>query len=190
MNQFATSMWWAPQSPTRPLPYSHHARNDVYPGLNGFFGASTCQRVPVESGRHLGDLLPILRIAAGLLDEHLRDVAEQLHLLLRFDEVIPAPLLRADLHDEIRILVIGVEHHVDARDVVRNRLLDEHVLARGECVGRDPGMREVGRANEHRVDVVPVEHTAIVADDVERLGERTITLEALLLGLARPHTPS
>ncbi len=103
--------------------------------------------------------------------------------------MIPAPLLRADLHDEIRILVVGVEHHVDARDVVRNRLLDEHVLARGECIGRDPGVREVGRANEHRVDVVPVEHTAIVADDVERLGERTIALEALLLGLGdlTPH---
>ena len=106
------------------------------------------------------------------------------HLLLRFDEVIPAPLLRADLHDEIRILVVGVEHHVDARDVVRNRLLDVDVLAGGERVGRDPGVREVGRADEHRVDVVAVEHTAIVADDVERLGERAIgALEALLLVL-------
>ena len=112
------------------------------------------------------------------------DGAEQLHLLLRFDEVIPAPLLRADLHDEIRILVVGVEHHVDARDVVRNRLLDEDVLARGERVGRDPGVREVGRADEHRVDVVAVEHTAIVADDVERLRERTIgALKVLLLVL-------
>ena len=68
------------------------------------------------------------------------------HLLLRFDEVIPAPLLRADLHDEIRILVVGVEHHVDARDVVRDRLLDVDVLAGGERVGRDLGVREVGRA--------------------------------------------
>ena len=36
---------------------------------------------------------------------------------------------------------------------------------------------------EHRVDVVPVEHPAIVADDGERLGERAIVLEACCSGL-------
>ena len=112
------------------------------------------------------------------------DGAERRHQLLRFHEVIPAPLLRADLDDQVRILVVGVEHHVDARDVVRNRLLDVDVLAGGERVGRDPGVREVGRADEHRVDVVAVEHTTIVADDVERLGERAIgALEVGLLVL-------
>ena len=146
-------------------------------------------RVPVESGRHVGDFLFVLRIAAAVLDEHVGDGAERRHLLLRFDEVIPAPLLRADLHDEIRILVVGVEHHVDARDVVRNRLLDVDVLAGGERVRRDPGVREVGRADEHRVDVVAVEHTAIVADDVERLRERAIgALEVRSACSARPRT--
>src|SRR4029453_2887434 len=43
-------------------------------------------------------------------------------------------------------------------------------------------------ANEHRVDVVPVEHTAIVSDNVECLRERTRSLKALLLGL-RDLTP-
>ena len=127
----------------------------------------------------LGDFLFVLRIAAAVLDEHVGDRAEQRHLLLRFDEVIPAALLRADLHHEVRVPVVGVEHHVDARDVVRNRLLDVDVLAGGQCVHRDLGVREVGRADEHRVDVVAVEHTTIVADDLDLLGERSIgALEA------------
>jgi hypothetical protein len=88
--------------------------------------------------------------------------------------VIPAPLLRADLHDEIRVLVVGVEHHVDARNAVRDRLLDVDVLSRGQRVCCDPGVREVGRADEHGVDVVAVEHTAIVADHLELLRQRAI----------------
>ena len=55
-------------------------------------------------------------------------------------------------------------------DVVRSRLLDVDVLAGGDRVDRSAGVRVVGRADEHRVDVLAVEDAPVVADDVELEG--------------------
>ena len=93
--------------------------------------------------------------------------------LLSLGEVIPAPLLGADLDHTIRVLV-RVVHRVDARDRVRRGLLDVHVLARGDRVHHDRRVRKIGRADEHGVDVVAIENAAVVGDHLqfERLPRR------------------
>ena len=57
---------------------------------------------------------------------------------------------------------------------VGRRLLDVDVLAGGERVHRDRRVGEVGRADEHRVDVVAIEDAAVIGDhlQLERLPRR------------------
>ena len=125
-------------------PVGHQPAAVVVPGaesetarLERLLRRGPLPHVPVEPRRHrlLGFLRP--RVRARLDDVDVRDVAEDAAVedLLRFHEVIPAALLRADL-DDLLALPVGVEHRVQPRHRVRGRLLDVDVLAGGDGVDR------------------------------------------------------
>ena len=84
-------------------------------------------------------------------------------------EVIPAALLRADL-DDLLALLVGVEHRVDARNVVRGGLLDVDVLARRQRVDHLLRVPVIRRGDQDRIDVLAIEDPAVIADHVELEG--------------------
>ena len=61
------------------------------------------------------------------------------------------------------VLPRGLDHRLALGDVVADRLLDVHVLARLAGVDRRQGVPVVGRGDDHGVDVLGVEHLAVVA---------------------------
>jgi hypothetical protein len=64
-----------------------------------------------------------------------------------------APVVEADLRDAARLLR-GREHRARRSDIVRERLLADHVLAVRQRVDRDLGVQDVGDADVDDVDVL------------------------------------
>ena len=100
----------------------------------------------------------------GLHPEDLAELsrADDLDGLL---EVGRRALLGADGHDLVG-LAGGAEHRLAFGDVVRDRLLDVDVLAGQHGLDRGQGVPVVGRGDDHRVQVLAVEHRPIVAGRV------------------------
>ena len=79
----------------------------------------------------------------------------------RFLEVPPAALLRADLDDAVR-LAGRVAHPDGGFDRVRDRLFAVDILAGRDRVDGHLAVPVIGRADEHRVDVVSVEDAPVL----------------------------
>ncbi len=60
-------------------------------------------------------------------------------------------------------LACRFQHHLTLGDVVGNRFLDVHILAREHGLNRGEGMPVVRCGDDHSVQVFAVEHRAIVA---------------------------
>ncbi len=93
---------------------------------------------------------------------HLVDLAElpRPDDLAGLDEVRHAPLLRADLHDAL-VLVLGLDDRRALGQIVRQRLLDVDVLAGRAGVDGHRHVPVVGRADQHGVDVLAVEQLVV-----------------------------
>ena len=140
------------------------------------------------------------------------DVSEQalLHHVDRTKKTVAvAPLLRADKEHQIGMLLAGVANQLVFFQRERERLLAEHVLARQQCLDRDLHVPVVGRDDAHHVDVVAVQHSAVIlvgvrvalADPVVVLCSHAvgrvdvayghdITKLRVLLRVTRPHAAS
>ena len=104
-------------------------------------------------------------------DIDLADLAEQSGLddvLLRIEEVRPELTLRADLHDALEAAG-GGDHRLALEHVAADRLLHVDVgvrFHRGDGGQRVP---VIGSADEHDIELVVLEHLAIIAVGARRL---------------------
>ena len=122
--------------------------------------------LPVEFLRRLRDGERTSRRTAVDADRHLLDVAEQPlvdHVHRSQELILLAPLLRADEKLELRKLLRGGPGQPVFLERQRERLLAEHVLARLQRLDRDLHVPVVRRDDADNVDVVPVEHVAVIA---------------------------
>ena len=108
------------------------------------------------------------RVRPGLDDDDMGDRAERAAVEIRLGvlEMIPASLLRADLHDLLAFLIRG-EHRIDPGDRVGGRLLDVDVLPGGHGIDHLLAVPVIRGGNQHRVDVAAIENTAIVSVDLK-----------------------
>ena len=168
-------MWCAPQSPIRPLPYHVPGAEPQARRLEGTLRRVELPEIPVEACRHGLLRLFRARVAPGLHDRHMHDRPERAGVddFFCFREVIPAALLRADLND-LRALLIGVEHGIDAGNAVRRRLLAVDVLPGGDGVDGDRAVGMIGRRDQDGVNVLAIQDAAVIDDGLE--------LERLALG--------
>ena len=105
---------------------------------------------------------PHVVVAADL---HVPDLAEQPgldDLVARLDEMRRAAALRADLHHAIVFARRG-EHRLAFRDIDADRLLAIDIRAGLHRLDHRQRVPMVGRADEHDVEVLLLEHLAIVA---------------------------
>ena len=108
-------------------------------------------------------------VAAVDADRDLLDVAQQPllhHVDARRKRSLIAPLLRADEEHLVLVLLAGVADELVFFERERERLLAEDVLAGLQGLDGDLHVPVVGRDDAHHVDVLAIEHLAIVA--VER----------------------
>ena len=94
----------------------------------------------------------------------MRPILPCLDDLVRLLELRHAPLLHADLHDPA-MPVLRLDRRRTLGEVVRQRLLDVDVLARGARVDEDRHVPVVRSPDHDGVDIAPLEHIAIVDGD-------------------------
>ena len=94
---------------------------------------------------------------------HFANLAQlsRLHDLVSFLELRHTALLHSDLHDPV-VPILRFQCGRPFVQMMRERLFDVHVLAR-RTSGREHGdVLVIGRGNEHRIDVLAIENSAIV----------------------------
>ena len=116
----------------------------------------------------------------ALLDQGLRDA----HL-------VPVALVEAHLQDDAG-RGAGLDHAPCRLDVDRERLLAQHVLARGRCRDDGLGVEAIGGGDDHRIDVRPLQQAVELEAGVgaECFGEAARALRVLIedgheLGIGR-----
>ena len=135
----------------------------------GHFGSLTQPEVPVETRRRIGRFPgPAAGSAtnrAGGRQLLAQPPALRQHDRLEKHRVVFAPLLRADVQD-----LAGLFHHLADLlafvDGQRQWLLALHVFAGLQRVDDDLRVPVIGRADGHHVDVVAIQHLAIVRVDL------------------------